>query len=116
MFTAEKSKLFFNDPKFLSIGEWSADGQEAAVGKIFAGQRQVRRSKVAYHALRPSDPPASPYLLLDCLQTRMAAFEARLVRNVEEYPSPHAAPSWRRNASRRSTARRKTFTRSPSAS
>lgn len=75
MFTAEKSKLFFNDPKFQAIDEWSPDAQEAAVGKIFAGQRQVRRSKVAYHTLQQKDPPPNPYLLLDCLQTRMSAFE-----------------------------------------
>lgn len=53
MFTAEKCKLFFNDPKFQSISEWSAEAQEAATAKIFAGQRQVRRSKVAYHTLPP---------------------------------------------------------------
>ena len=51
MFTAEKSKLFFNDPKFREIQGWSEDAQEAAVGKIFAGQRQVRRAKVAYHTV-----------------------------------------------------------------
>jgi hypothetical protein len=48
MFTAEKSKLFFNDPKFSEIREWNTDSQESAVNKIFAGQRQLRRSKVAY--------------------------------------------------------------------
>jgi hypothetical protein len=81
MFTAEKSKLFFNDPKFLAISGWSEDAQEAAVGKIFAGQRQVRRSKVAYNTVIASEE-ASPYLLLDCLQSRMGAFEDRLVHNV----------------------------------
>ena len=49
MFTAEKSKLFFNDPKFLNIRHWDEDAQESAVNKIFAGQRQLRRSKIAYH-------------------------------------------------------------------
>jgi hypothetical protein len=49
MFTAEKSKLFFNDPKFLDIRHWDEDAQESAVNKIFAGQRQLRRSKIAYH-------------------------------------------------------------------
>jgi hypothetical protein len=51
MFTAEKSKLFFNDPKFQNIAEWNIDSQEATVRKIFAGQRQLRRSKVANRAL-----------------------------------------------------------------
>lgn len=51
MFTAEKSKLFFNDPKFAEIREWDIDTQESAVNKIFAGQRQLRRSKVAYTTL-----------------------------------------------------------------
>ena len=49
MFTGEKCKLFFNDPKFNSINNWNKDTQESAVGKIFAGQRKLRRSEVAKH-------------------------------------------------------------------
>jgi len=47
MFTAEKCKLFFNDPKFSHIKDWNEDSQEAAVTKIFAGQRKHRRSQVS---------------------------------------------------------------------
>jgi len=47
MFTAEKCKLFFNDPKFAHIKDWNEDSQEAAVTKIFAGQRKHRRSQVS---------------------------------------------------------------------
>jgi hypothetical protein len=54
MFTAEKSKLFFNDPKFMLISRWNDDSQEEAVNKIFAGQRQLRRSKIAYKAIDSS--------------------------------------------------------------
>jgi hypothetical protein len=39
--------LFFNDPKFSEIIEWSKDEQQATVSKIFAGQRQLRRAEVA---------------------------------------------------------------------
>lgn len=84
MFTAEKSKLFFNDPKFLDIRHWEEDAQESAVNKIFAGQRQLRRSKIAYHNISKNDhQEENPYVLLDFLQSRMSAVEGKLVENVE---------------------------------
>lgn len=85
MFTAEKSKLFFNDPKFHSIDKWNQDSQEAAVSKIFAGQRQLKRSQVANSTLafQPANSP-NQFILLDFLQNRMNAFENKLVHDVEE--------------------------------
>ena len=75
MFTAEKSKLFFNDPKFASIKEWGKDEQESAVSKIFAGQRQFRRAEVASSTQQVQlSQVSSEYVLLDFLQSRMNAF------------------------------------------
>ena len=51
MFTIEKSKLFFNDPKFLAIKDWNSNSQEEAVNKIFGGQRQLCRSEVTASTL-----------------------------------------------------------------
>jgi len=83
MFTAEKSKIFFNDPKFLEIIHWDEDTQESAVNKIFAGQRQLRRSKIAYHNMSNNElEEENPYVLLDFLQSRMSAVEGKLVENV----------------------------------
>jgi hypothetical protein len=76
MFTAEKSKLFFNDPKFMLITRWDNDSQEQTVNKIFAGQRQLRRSKIAYKAIEAQQTEASnPFPMLDFLQSRINSFE-----------------------------------------
>jgi hypothetical protein len=84
MFTAEKSKLFFNDPKFTQISLWDNDSQEQAVSKIFAGQRQLRRSKIAFKVIDSSSKEESlnPFPMLDFLQSRINAFEHRLANNV----------------------------------
>ena len=83
MFTAEKSRLFFNDPKFQEIEQWSIDSQETTVKKIFAGQRQLRRSKVANGTLATEiTNEENKYMMLDFLQSRMNSFEEKLVLDV----------------------------------
>lgn len=54
--------------------------------KIFGGQRQLKRTKVASSTMAStvSETP-NPYLMLDFLQSRMNAYESALVGNVEEY-------------------------------
>ena len=87
MFTTEKCKLFFNDPKFHHIPQWDPDSQESAINKIFSGQRQLRRSKIVYKTIETNHQPNSHtnnYLTIDFLQTRMNAYEDQLVGNVQE--------------------------------